>query len=191
MGAGSKRRLCRVKGRPTSIPSAGAGSPRRRVGRSYRRPHPRTRAPPPSRWSFRQDQHLSSDELAGDIRDNSTSRSVSGKNGRRISGTHTRGRSRGGLAVARPASRFGTASGRLEAIVAFVAGLIAVVNGWLVLAVAKGWKPGTGSGIVGGAGALVLGLIALAIGALALARSGFARQGRERRHERNPRASQE
>ena len=32
----------------------------------------------------------------------------------------------GGLALARPASRFGTASGRLGAIVALVAGLIAV-----------------------------------------------------------------
>src|SRR5262249_50127965 len=35
----------------------------------------------------------------------------------------------GVLARARPASRFGTASGRLGAIVALVAGLIAVVNG--------------------------------------------------------------
>src|SRR5438552_129471 len=34
----------------------------------------------------------------------------------------------GGLALARPASRFGTASGRLGAIVAFAAGLIAMVN---------------------------------------------------------------
>jgi hypothetical protein len=73
----------------------------------------------------------------------------------------------GGLALARPASRFGTASGRLAAI---VAGLIAVVNGGLVLAVATG-GPGTGNGVVGGAGALVLGLIAMALGAVALARS--------------------
>src|SRR4030095_2383694 len=35
----------------------------------------------------------------------------------------------GGLALARGASRFGTASGRLGAIVAPVAGLIAVING--------------------------------------------------------------
>src|SRR6186997_1537541 len=65
----------------------------------------------------------------------------------------------GGLALARPASRFGTGSGRLGAIVALVAGLIAVVNGGLVLAIADG-GPGTGNGVVGGAGALVLGLMA-------------------------------
>jgi hypothetical protein len=75
----------------------------------------------------------------------------------------------GGLALARPASRFGTASGRLGAIVALVAGLIAVVNGGLNLAIANG-GPGTGNGVVGGAAAFVLGLIALAIGRLALAR---------------------
>ena len=75
----------------------------------------------------------------------------------------------GGLALARPANRLGTA-GRLKSIVALVAGLVAVVNGGLVLALATG-GPGTGNGVVGGAGALVLGLIAMAIGALALARS--------------------
>ena len=75
----------------------------------------------------------------------------------------------GGLALARPANRFGTASGPLGAIVALVAGLIAVVNGGLNLAVANG-GPGTGNGVVGGAAAFVLGLIALAIGGLALAR---------------------
>src|SRR5262245_41130009 len=41
----------------------------------------------------------------------------------------------GGLALARPASRFGTAYGRLGAIVAV---LVAVVNGGLVLAIANG-----------------------------------------------------
>ena len=75
----------------------------------------------------------------------------------------------GGLALARPASRFGTASGRFGAIVALVAGLIAAVNGGLNLAVANG-GPGTGTGVVGGAAAFVLGLIALALGGLALAR---------------------
>jgi len=75
----------------------------------------------------------------------------------------------GGLALARPASRFGTASGRLGAIVALVAGLIAVVNGGLNLTIATG-GPGTGNGVVGGAAAFVLGLIGLAMGALALAR---------------------
>src|SRR5215813_5876066 len=44
----------------------------------------------------------------------------------------------GGLALARPAGRFGTASGRLGAMAALVAGLIAVVNGGLNLAVANG-----------------------------------------------------
>ena len=44
----------------------------------------------------------------------------------------------GWLALARPASRFGTASGRLGAIVALLAGLIAVVNGWVNLALADG-----------------------------------------------------
>jgi hypothetical protein len=76
----------------------------------------------------------------------------------------------GGLALARPASRFGTASGRLGAIVALVAGPIAAANGGLVLAIANG-GPGSGNGVVGGAGALVLGLIAMALGGLALPRS--------------------
>jgi hypothetical protein len=76
----------------------------------------------------------------------------------------------GGLALARPAGRFGTASGRLGTSVALVAGLIAVLNGGLNLAVANG-GPGTGNGVVGGAGALVLGLIAMAAGGLALAGS--------------------
>jgi len=76
----------------------------------------------------------------------------------------------GGLALARPAGRFGAASGRIGASVALVAGGIAVVNGGLVLASASG-GPGTGNGVVGGAGAVVLGLIAMALGGLALARS--------------------
>jgi hypothetical protein len=76
----------------------------------------------------------------------------------------------GGLALVRPAGRFGTASGRLGAIVALVAGLIAVVNGGLNLAVATG-GPGTGNGVVGAAVALVLGLIAIALGGRALAQS--------------------
>jgi hypothetical protein len=73
----------------------------------------------------------------------------------------------GGLAVARPASRFGTASGRFGAIAALVAGLIAVVNGGLNLAIATG-GPGSGNGVVGGAAAFVLGLIAVVLGGLAL-----------------------
>src|SRR4029434_1727933 len=53
----------------------------------------------------------------------------------------------GALALARPAGRFGTASGRLGAIVALVAGLVAAVNGGLVLALATG-GPGSGYGVV-------------------------------------------
>ena len=75
----------------------------------------------------------------------------------------------GGLAVARPASRFSTTSGRFGAIAALVAGLIAVVNGGLNLAIATG-GPGSGNGVVGGAAAFVLGLIAVVLGGLALAR---------------------
>jgi Family of unknown function (DUF6223) len=76
----------------------------------------------------------------------------------------------GGLALVRPARRFGTSSGRLGAILALVAGVLAAVNGGLNLAVATG-GPGTGNGVVGGAAAFVLGLIAVAIGGLAMARS--------------------
>jgi hypothetical protein len=80
----------------------------------------------------------------------------------------------GGLALARPASRFSTASAPrgfpLGISVALVAGLIAAVNGGLNLAFANG-GPGTGNGVVGGAGALVLGLIAMAVSGLAMDRS--------------------
>ena len=76
----------------------------------------------------------------------------------------------GGLALARPLSRLGTASGPLGAIVALSMGLIAAVNGGLNLAVANG-GPGTGNGVVGGAAAFVLGLAAVAIGGLALVRN--------------------
>jgi uncharacterized protein DUF6223 len=76
----------------------------------------------------------------------------------------------GGLALVRPVSRLGTASGPLGAILALVVGLIAAVNGGLNLAVATG-GPGTGNGVVGGAAAVVLGLISVATGGLALTRS--------------------
>jgi hypothetical protein len=75
----------------------------------------------------------------------------------------------GAMALARPGSRVGFASGQLGAIVAVAAGLIALVNGGLNLAVANG-GPGTGNGVVGAAAAFVLGLLAVAIGGLALAR---------------------
>ena len=58
----------------------------------------------------------------------------------------------------------------MGAIAGLVAGLIAVVNGGLNLAIAEG-GPGTGNGVVGGAAALVLGLIAMLLGGLTLARS--------------------
>jgi hypothetical protein len=50
-----------------------------------------------------------------------------------------------------------------------MAGLIAVLNGGLNLAIANG-GPGTGNGVVGGAAAFVLGIIAVALGGLALTR---------------------
>jgi len=71
----------------------------------------------------------------------------------------------GGLGLARPAGRF-------RITVTLVAGLIAVVNGGLVLAIANG-GPGSGNGVVGGAAGLVLGMIATALGGLGL----FCRRG--------------
>jgi hypothetical protein len=75
----------------------------------------------------------------------------------------------GGVALARPASRVGAASGPLGPMVAVAAGLIGMVNGGLNVAIATG-GPGTGNGVVGGAAAFVLGLAALALGGLALVR---------------------
>jgi hypothetical protein len=75
----------------------------------------------------------------------------------------------GSMAMVRAARRIGN-YGRNGAIVALVAGIIAVVNGGLNLAVATG-GPGTGNGVVGGAAAFVLGLTATAVGGLALARA--------------------
>jgi hypothetical protein len=75
----------------------------------------------------------------------------------------------GSMALARAARRIGN-RGRNGAALALVAGIIAVVNGGLNLAVATG-GPGTGSGVVGGAAAFVLGLIGTALGGLALSRS--------------------
>jgi hypothetical protein len=74
----------------------------------------------------------------------------------------------GGLALRRFVGRIGN-GGRKGAIVATAAGVIALVNGGLNLALATG-GPGTGNGVVGGAGALVLGLSALVLGGLVLAR---------------------
>jgi len=69
----------------------------------------------------------------------------------------------GGVALARAANRW-----RFGAIVGVGTGLLAAVSGALLLAIANG-GPGTGNGVVGAAGALVLGLIAMALGGLALA----------------------
>lgn len=69
----------------------------------------------------------------------------------------------GVVALVRPANRF-------AAVVSVAAGLIAVVNGGMVVGFATG-GPGSGNGVVGGAGALVLGLIGMSLGAIALARS--------------------
>jgi hypothetical protein len=75
----------------------------------------------------------------------------------------------GGLALVRPAGRFGSGSRRLGPVVGLVVGLIAAVNGALNVAVANG-GPGTGNGVVGGAAAFVLGLIGITIAGIALAR---------------------
>jgi hypothetical protein len=81
----------------------------------------------------------------------------------------------GGLALARPTSRFGVASGRLGTSAALAAGLIATLNGGLNLAMANG-GPGTGNGVVGAAAALVLGVIAMAVGGLGMTRARSASQ---------------
>lgn len=75
----------------------------------------------------------------------------------------------GGLALVRSRHRIGN-RGRNGAIVALVTGVVAVVNGGLVLTMADG-GPGTGNGVVGAAGALVLGLIALVLGGSVLVRA--------------------
>jgi hypothetical protein len=74
----------------------------------------------------------------------------------------------GGVALARPATRFAAA------IVAVLGGLIAAINGGMVLAVANG-GPGSGNGVVGAAGALVLGGLAVVLGGLAWARRAHRR----------------
>ena len=58
----------------------------------------------------------------------------------------------------------------MGAIVALAAGLIALINGGLNVALATG-GPGTGNGVVGGAAALVLGVVGMALGGVALNRS--------------------
>ena len=78
----------------------------------------------------------------------------------------------GGLALSRSVRRVGD-RGWLGAIVALLTGAVAAINGALVLAVANG-GPGSGNGVVGGAGALVLGVIGIALSALLLRRTSRA-----------------
>ncbi|MFV2111126.1 DUF6223 family protein [Micromonospora sp. LOL_025] len=82
----------------------------------------------------------------------------------------------GGLALARPAGRFGTGSGRLGVIVAVAAGVVGMALGGLVMATSDG-AVGTGNGLGGAIVALVVGLIAVTLGGLALARSRRLRAG--------------
>lgn len=65
-----------------------------------------------------------------------------------------------GLAFARPMGRFATRKWRRGMV---ITGVIAAINGSLVLAMANG-GPGSGNGVVGGAAALVLGLMAITFG---------------------------
>jgi len=76
----------------------------------------------------------------------------------------------GGLALARPASRLGTASGHLGATIALAAGLISIALGGLVVA-AFGGGIGTGNGRAGAYLALIFGLLSVILGGLALTRS--------------------
>ena len=75
----------------------------------------------------------------------------------------------GVLALVCPAGRFGTASGRLAAILTLAAGLISTAVGGLIVATAGGF--GTGGGRAGAIVAVVLGLVAIVLGGLALSRS--------------------
>ncbi|MGW7054450.1 DUF6223 family protein [Streptomyces sp. NPDC054887] len=73
------------------------------------------------------------------------------------------------LALARPASRLGTANGSLGAMTASAAGVTAMALGGLVAGTADGGL-GTGNGLGGAYVALLLGLTGTGLGGLALAR---------------------
>lgn len=75
----------------------------------------------------------------------------------------------GSMSVVRAARRIGN-RGRHSAVFALTAGILAVINGGLNLAVATG-GPGSGNGVIGGAAAFVLGLTSMALGGFSLARS--------------------
>lgn len=77
----------------------------------------------------------------------------------------------GAWALARPTSWAGAASGRVGGLVALAAGVTAVANGGLNLAVATG-GPGSGNGVVGAAAAIVLGMVALVLSGVVLRRAG-------------------
>ena len=75
----------------------------------------------------------------------------------------------GSMTLMGAARRIGN-RGRNGAILALVAGILAVIHGGLNLAIATG-GPGSGNGVIGGAAAFVLGLIGMALGGLSLFRS--------------------
>ena len=75
----------------------------------------------------------------------------------------------GGLALARPAGRFGISSGPRGAIIALAAGLIGIALGGLVVAISDAGI-GTGNGRAGAYVALVMGLTAV-IGSVAHVKS--------------------
>lgn len=64
---------------------------------------------------------------------------------------------------------FGIFSRRRGAIVSLLSGLVGMAGGGLLLAIADG-GPGSGNGVVGAAGAVVLGVIAMGLGAHQLVR---------------------
>ncbi|MGW7198521.1 DUF6223 family protein [Streptomyces chryseus] len=73
------------------------------------------------------------------------------------------------LALARPASRLGSAHGSLGALTALAAGLTGMALGGLVAGTADGGL-GTGNGLGGAYVAMLLGMAGTALGGLALAR---------------------
>ncbi|NUT31980.1 MAG: hypothetical protein HOV79_02790 [Hamadaea sp.] len=75
----------------------------------------------------------------------------------------------GSLALARPGSRFGTATGSLGAIVALAAGIIALAVASVVVATSDAGI-GTGNGRGGAYVGLVVGAISVVLGGVALVR---------------------
>jgi len=75
----------------------------------------------------------------------------------------------GWRAFRKSANRISALNGKNGLIVAIVTGLMAVIGGGLSLATANG-GPGSGSGVLGSAQALVLGLIGVFLGGVAMVR---------------------